>query len=102
MNYDELQLIKAAHNGSTKAEDTLYSYHKKNLEESLHKYNSFLDDLTHQIDYNYRIAIHKYNVESKVTFINFASWFIKNTLERKCADIYELSNLATHSAPDFV
>ena len=98
MNDDELLLIKAAKNGSSKAEDILYSYHKKNLEASLYKYSFLhliLDDLAYHIEYNYRIAIHKYNVESKVTFINFASWFIKNTLERKCAEIHESSNLAT-------
>jgi len=85
--YDELLLIKAAHNGDIDAEDTLYSYHKNMLERTLCKYKFIhvvLDDLPCHIESSYRIAIHKYNIESNVKFINFASWFIKNTLERKC------------------
>ena len=86
--YDELLLIKAAHNGSVDAEDMLYTYHKNRLERALNKYKFLhivLDDLPHHIESNYRIAIHKYNIESNVKFINFASWFIQSTLERRCA-----------------
>jgi len=85
--YDELLLIKAAHNGDIDAEDMLYSYHKKMLERTLYKYKFIhvvLDDLPSHIESSYRMAIHKYDIESNVKFINFASWFIKNTLERKC------------------
>ncbi len=88
--YDELLLIKAAHNGSIEAEDMLYSYHKNRLERALYKYKFLhvvLDDLSCHIESSYRIAIHKYNIESKVKFINFSSLFIKNTLERRCAII---------------
>ncbi|QUM77799.1 hypothetical protein HWV00_17085 [Moritella sp. 24] len=84
---DELLLIKAAHNGSIEAENVLYSYHKKALELALYKYNFLqviLDDLTAYIECSYRIAIHKYRIESNMKFIDFASWFIKNTLEREC------------------
>jgi len=86
--YDELLLIKAAHNGNVDAEDILYSHHKKLLERELYKYKFLhvvLDDLPSHIESSYRVAIHKYNIDSNVKFINFASWFIKNTLERKCA-----------------
>lgn len=87
---DVILLIKAAHNGSINAENALYSYHKNTLEKSLSKY-TFLhfisDDLTNDIESTYRVAIHKYRIESNVKFISFASWFIKNYLERKCAEI---------------
>ena len=86
---EQLLLIKAAHNGSINAEDMLYSYHKNRLEQALCKYellHAVRDDLPHHIESNYRIAIHKYNVESNVEFINFASWFIQNILERRCVE----------------
>jgi len=84
---DELLLIKAAHNGSVNAENVLYSSHKKILEQAMHKYtflNVVLDNLSEHIEDSYRIAIHKYRIESNLRFITFASWFIKNNLERKC------------------
>ena len=84
--HEQLLLIKAAHNGSIDAEDMLYTYHKHRLERALCKYELLhvaLDDLPHHIESNYRIAIHKYNVESNVEFIDFASWFIQNILERR-------------------
>ncbi|PKH05496.1 hypothetical protein CXF93_17650 [Moritella sp. Urea-trap-13] len=87
---DELLLIKAAKNGSINAENMLYSLHKKNLERALCKYkflHMILDDLPDHIEFDYRIAIHKYRIESNIRFINFASWFIKNNLERRCANI---------------
>ena len=89
--YDELLLIKAAHNGSIDAEDMLYTYHKNRLERALYKYKFLhvvLDDLPDHIESSCRIAIHKYNIESNVKFINFAFWFIQNTLERKCCLLY--------------
>jgi septum formation inhibitor-activating ATPase MinD len=92
--YDELLLIKAAQNGSVEAEDMLYSHHKKILERELYKYKFLhvvLDDLPCHIEYGYRIAIHKYNIESDVKLIDLALWFIKNTLERKCSAILNLS-----------
>ena len=92
--YDELLLIKAAQNGSVEAEDMLYSYHKKILERELYKYkflHAVLDDLPCHIESSYRIAIHKYNIESDVKLINFVLWFIKNTLELKCSDIADLA-----------
>ena len=84
---DELILIKAAQNGSIEAENMLFSHHKNRLEKALHKYSflhSIIVDIPYQIESNYRIAIHKYRVESNVKFMNFASWFIKNILERIC------------------
>lgn len=84
---DELLLIKAAHNGSVEAENMLFSHHKSRLEKALQKYSflhSIIGDVAYQIESNYRIAIHKYRVESNVKFMNFASWFIKNILERIC------------------
>lgn len=88
-SHDELLLIKAAHNGSVEAEDVLYSYHKSRLERSLRKYqflHLILNDLPQQIESSYRISIHKFDIESNVIFINFASWFIQNTLERRCVE----------------
>lgn len=97
---DELLLIKAAHNGSIEAENMLFSNHKNRLEKSLHKYNflhSIIADVPHQIESNYRIAIHKYRIESNVKFINFVSWFIKNILERICiSKCSSTANLATN------
>lgn len=87
---DELLLIKAAHNGSVNAEDVLYSSHKKELEKALYKYkflHVILNDLSSHIECYFRISIHQYRADLNMRLINFASWFIKNSLERRCAAI---------------